>query len=91
MTKKEYHIPYGRHHVTQEDIAAVQQVLQSAFLTMGPKAKEFEESFASYVGSKYAVTVSNGTAALHLCAMAMKVNSESKVITTALTFAASAN
>ena len=60
-------------------------------MTQGPKIAEFEEQFAQYVGSKYAVAVSNGTAALHLCAMAMDVKPGDKVITTPITFAASAN
>ncbi len=84
-------IPYGRQHITEEDIEAVVKTLQSDFLTQGPKIQEFEEAFAKYIGSKYAVAVSNGTAALHLCAMALGVNAHSKVITTPITFAASAN
>jgi hypothetical protein len=60
-------------------------------LTQGPRVKQFEEAFAEYVGAKYAVAVANGTAALHLCAMALNVNPGDKVITTPITFAASAN
>ena len=84
-------ISYGRQHITQEDIDAVVDVLKSDFLTQGPKIKEFEEKFAEYVGAKYAVAVSNGTAALHLSTLALNVKSGDKVITTPLTFAASAN
>lgn len=84
-------IPYGRQHITEEDIQAVNEVLVSDYLTTGPKVKEFEEQFAKYVGSRYAVAVANGTAALHLCALVLKVNGDSKVITTPITFAASAN
>ena len=84
-------IPYGRQNVTQEDIENVVQVLQSDFLTQGPSVLKFEEAFASYVGAKYAVAVSNGTAALHLSALCLGVNEKSKVITTPITFAASAN
>jgi UDP-4-amino-4,6-dideoxy-N-acetyl-beta-L-altrosamine transaminase len=84
-------IPYGRQNITQEDIDAVVDVLKSDFLTQGPKIKMFEESFAAYVGSKYAIAVSNGTAALHLCTMAMNVTPGDKVITTPITFVASAN
>jgi UDP-4-amino-4,6-dideoxy-N-acetyl-beta-L-altrosamine transaminase len=84
-------IPYGRQHITQEDVDAVTQTLQSDFLTQGPAIKEFEDAFAAYVGAKYAVAVANGTAALHLCAMALNVNAGSTVITTPVTFAASAN
>lgn len=87
----DYKIPYGRQHITQEDLDAVNQVLTSDYLTTGPRVKEFEDLFADYVDAKFAVAVSNGTAALHLCAMALGVNEKSKVITTPITFAASAN
>jgi UDP-4-amino-4,6-dideoxy-N-acetyl-beta-L-altrosamine transaminase len=84
-------IPYGRQSINQEDEYAVVEALYSDFLTQGPKVAEFEAKFASYVGSKYAVAVSNGTAALHLCALSLEVNFESNVITTPITFAATAN
>ncbi|MDB2329273.1 UDP-4-amino-4,6-dideoxy-N-acetyl-beta-L-altrosamine transaminase [Candidatus Arcticimaribacter forsetii] len=84
-------IPYGKQHISELDIQAVVSVLQNDFLTQGPKVKEFEEKFASYVGSKYAIAVSNGTAALHLSALALGVQKGSRVITSPITFAASAN
>jgi len=84
-------IPYGRQHITEEDINAVVITLNSDFLTQGPQIGEFEKNFAKYVGSNYAVAVSNGTAALHLCTMALNVKPGDKVITTPITFAASAN
>jgi UDP-4-amino-4,6-dideoxy-N-acetyl-beta-L-altrosamine transaminase len=84
-------IPYGRQNITEADIDAVITVLKSDYLTQGPAIFEFEKQFASYVDAKYAVAVSNGTAALHLCAMALNVNSNSRVITTPITFSASAN
>ncbi|HWK99974.1 MAG TPA: UDP-4-amino-4,6-dideoxy-N-acetyl-beta-L-altrosamine transaminase [Parapedobacter sp.] len=84
-------IPYGRQHITDEDIQAVIETLRSDYLTQGPKIKEFEEAFAAYVDAKYAVAVANGTAALHLCTLAMDVKPGHKVITTPITFAASAN
>jgi UDP-4-amino-4,6-dideoxy-N-acetyl-beta-L-altrosamine transaminase len=84
-------IPYGRQNITQEDIDVVVETLKSDFLTQGPKIAEFEEAFAQYCGSKYAVAVSNGTAALHLSALAVNVGKGDKVITTPITFAASAN
>ena len=84
-------IPYGKQNITEEDIQAVMQTLQSDFLTQGPKIEEFENKFAQYIGCKYAVAVANGTAALHLCALALGVNTQSNVITTPITFAASAN
>jgi UDP-4-amino-4,6-dideoxy-N-acetyl-beta-L-altrosamine transaminase len=84
-------IPYGRQNISVEDIEAVIKTLQSDFLTQGPRIKEFEDAFAVYIGCKYAVAVSNGTAALHLCALALGVQEGDKVITTPITFAASAN
>ncbi|MFN4122572.1 MAG: aminotransferase class I/II-fold pyridoxal phosphate-dependent enzyme [Flavobacteriales bacterium] len=84
-------IPYGRQHITEEDIQAVVETLKSDYLTQGPKIAEFEKAFAEYIGSKYAVAVANGTAALHLCALALDVNPGQKVITSPITFAASAN
>lgn len=84
-------IPYGRQHITEADLHAVAETLQSDFLTQGPRIAEFENAFAKYVGSTYAVAVSNGTAALHLCAMALNVKPGQKVITSPITFAASAN
>ena len=61
------------------------------FRSQGPEIKKFEDAFAKYIGCKYAVAVSNGTAALHLCTLALGVKSGDKVITTPITFAASAN
>ena len=84
-------IPYGKQNITQADIDAVVEVLKADYLTQGPKIKEFEDAFASYVDAEYAVAVSNGTAALHLCALALNVSDGQKVITTPITFAASAN
>ncbi len=84
-------IPYGRQTITQEDVDAVVSTLRSEFLTQGPKVAEFEKAFAAYVGASYAVAVSNGTAALHLCAMALNIKPGDNVITTPITFAASAN
>ena len=84
-------IPYGRQNITQKDIAAVVETLHSDYLTQGPKVGEFEKDFAEYIGCEYAVAVSNGTAALHLAAMAYDVGPGQKVITTPITFSASAN
>jgi|AntAceMinimDraft_7_1070363.scaffolds.fasta_scaffold08591_2 UDP-4-amino-4,6-dideoxy-N-acetyl-beta-L-altrosamine transaminase len=84
-------IPYGRQNITEEDIQAVVDVLKSDWLTQGPKVAEFEQAFADYIGVKYAVAVSNGTAALHLCTLALGVKEGDKVITTPITFAATAN
>ena len=84
-------IPYGRQQITQRDIDAVTEVLRSDYLTQGPVVDLFEKAFAEYTGSRYAIAVSNGTAALHLCALALNVSKGDKVITTPITFAASAN
>lgn len=84
-------IHYGRQHITDEDIQAVVDILKSDYLTQGPNIIEFEEAFAKYIGVKYAVAVSNGTAALHLCTLALEVKAGDKVITTPITFAATAN
>jgi UDP-4-amino-4,6-dideoxy-N-acetyl-beta-L-altrosamine transaminase len=84
-------IPYGKQHITQDDINAVVETLRSDYLTQGPKIAEFENAFAEYIGCKYALAVANGTAALHLCAMALDIKPGDKVITTPITFAASAN
>jgi UDP-4-amino-4,6-dideoxy-N-acetyl-beta-L-altrosamine transaminase len=84
-------IPYGRQNITAEDIAIVVATLQSDYLTQGPMITAFEEAFARYIGSTYAVAVANGTAALHLCTLALEVKPGQKVITTPITFAASAN
>ena len=84
-------IPYGRQEITEEDIYEVINVLKGDFLTQGPAIEAFEVDFANYIGSKYAVAVSNGTAALHLCALALNVSKATNVITSPITFAASAN
>ena len=84
-------IPYGRQHITEEDVRAVTEALHADYLTTGPRVAAFEEAFADYVGSKYAVAVANGTAALHLCTLALGVKPGQRVITTPITFAASAN
>lgn len=84
-------IAYGRQQITPEDVQAVTETLYSDYLTQGPKVAEFEEQFAAYVGAKYAVAVANGTAALHLCALALGVQPGQRVITTPITFSASAN
>ena len=84
-------ISYGRQHITDQDVDAVVEALKSDYLTQGPKIAEFENDFANYCGCKYACVVSNGTAALHLCAMALDIKPGDKVITTPITFVASAN
>ena len=84
-------IPYGKQTIEQDDIQAVIDVLKSDFLTTGPKIAEFEQTVADYVGAKYAVAISNGTSALHAACFAAGIGPGDEVITTPLTFAASAN
>lgn len=84
-------IPYGRHFIDEDDIQAVVEVLRNAPLTQGPKVEEFEHLVAEYVGAKYAVAVSSGTAALHLACMAADITEGDNVITSPNTFVASAN
>ncbi|WP_435262770.1 UDP-4-amino-4,6-dideoxy-N-acetyl-beta-L-altrosamine transaminase [Tenacibaculum sp. nBUS_03] len=86
-----FKIPYGRQNIQQDDIDAVVKTLHADFLTQGPKVKEFEEKFAAYVGSKYALAVNNATSGLHLSVLAMGLKEGERVITTPITFAASAN
>jgi len=86
-----YTIPYGKQYIDQKDIEAVVQTLKSDFLTQGPEIEKFEKAFAKYIGADYAIAVSNGTSALHLCALALDTNKKSKVITSPITFVASAN
>lgn len=85
------YIPYGRQLIDEEDIQAVVEVLRSDYLTTGPKVAEFEHAVADYVGAKYAVAVSNGTAALHIACLAAGIGQGDEVITSPITFAASAN
>jgi len=84
-------IPYGRQSIDEEDILAVTQVLRSDWLTTGPKVEEFEQAFAQYVGTKEAVAVSSGTAALHTAMYALGIRPGDEVIVPAMTFAATAN
>lgn len=84
-------IPYGRQTINKADIKVVVDTLSSEYLTTGPKVKEFEEKFAKFVNVKYAVAVSSGTAALHLACLAAGLKKGDELITTPMTFAASAN
>lgn len=84
-------IPYGRQTIDDADIVAVVKILKSDFLTTGPTVEEFERKVAAYTGAKYAVAIANGTAALHAACFAAGVGAGDEVITTPITFAASAN
>lgn len=85
------HIPYGRQFIEEDDIQAVVETLKSDYLTTGPKVEEFEKAVADYTGAKYAVAVSSGTAALHVACLAAGLSEGDEVITSPITFAASAN
>lgn len=85
------YIPYGRQSIDDADIEAVVKVLKSDYLTTGPAVAAFEKKVADYVGAKYAVAVSNGTAALHVACLAAGIGVGDEVVTTPITFAASAN
>lgn len=84
-------IPYGRHYVDEDDIAAVVDVLAGGQLTQGPLIEAFEAAVADYVGARYAVAVSSCTAALHLGAMVAGVEPGRKLVTSPITFVSSAN
>ncbi|AXI39019.1 UDP-4-amino-4,6-dideoxy-N-acetyl-beta-L-altrosamine transaminase [Bacillaceae bacterium ZC4] len=91
MKKRESFLSYGQQWITDGDIEAVIAVLKSPFLTQGPKIEEFERKVADYVGAKYAVAFSNGTAALHGACFAAGIGEGDEVITTPITFAATSN
>lgn len=84
-------VPYGRQSITEEDIAAVVAVLKSDYLTQGPTIEAFERRFAERVGAKHAVAVNSATAALHLAMRIAGIGPGQRVITSPITFLASAN
>ena len=91
MPVRKRFLPYGRQTIDESDIQAVVEVLRSNWLTTGPKVAEFEEAFASWVGAKYAVSFSSGTAALHGAAFAAGLKPGDEAVTSPITFAATAN
>ncbi|MFC1568324.1 UDP-4-amino-4,6-dideoxy-N-acetyl-beta-L-altrosamine transaminase [Candidatus Margulisiibacteriota bacterium] len=84
-------IPYSTQWIDEDDIQAVVDVLRSPLLTQGPKITEFEEKVAKYCGAKHAVAVNSGTAALHIACCAAGITAGDEVITSPITFVASAN
>ncbi|MGD6894406.1 UDP-4-amino-4,6-dideoxy-N-acetyl-beta-L-altrosamine transaminase [Bacillus infantis] len=90
-TARDTYLPYGKQWIDEEDIEAVVKVLKGDYLTTGPAIKAFEQKVAEYVGAKFAVAFSNGTAALHAACFAADIGTGDEVITTPMTFAASAN
>lgn len=88
---RDSYLPYGKQWLEEDDIEAVVNVLRSDYLTTGPTIANFEKKVANYVGAKYAVAFSNGTAALHGACFAADIGKGQEVITTPITFAASSN
>lgn len=84
-------VQYGKQYIDESDIRAVEEVMKSDFLTCGPRIPALEQKFCKVTGAKYAVAVSNGTAALHIACIAAGIGPGDEVITTPITFAASAN
>ena len=89
--KKSVEIPYARQWIDEGDIQAVNDVLRSDRLTQGPIIVAFEKALAKYCGARYAVAVNSGTSALHIAALAASVGDGDEVITSPITFVASAN
>lgn len=88
---RDKYLLYGRQLIDDDDIEKVIEVLKGDYLTTGPYVKEFEEKVAKYVGSEYAVAVSNGTAALHMACYAAGIKEGDEVLVSSITFAASSN
>lgn len=84
-------IPYGRQDISQQDIDAVVEVLQSDFLTQGPKVPLFEKTVAEHVGATHALAVNSATSALHIACLALGLGEGDWLWTTPITFVASAN
>lgn len=85
------YLSYGKQYIDDEDINAVVDVLKNDFLTTGPQIEAFEKKVANYVGAKYAVAVSSGTAGLHMACYAAGITKDDEVVVSAMTFVASAN
>ena len=88
---RENKISYGKQCIDEDDIAAVAEVLRSPYLTCGPKIDELESKLCEITSAKYAVAVSNGTAALHIACMAIGIQPGDEVIVSSITFVASSN
>ena len=84
-------IPYSRQSIIKEDISMIEKVMESDFLTQGPKVPDFEEELKNYFKVEYAVACSSGTSALHLAYAGIGINQKSLGIVPAITFAATAN
>jgi len=84
-------LPYSRQFIDRQDILEVKKVLQKDFITQGPKINEFEKNFAKYVDAKFAVACATGTAALHIACQSLNLKKNGKLLTSPITFVASAN
>src|SRR5262245_17716515 len=84
-------IPLSSPDIGEREIAYVTDVLRSCHLSLGPRLAQFEERFAEYAGTRYAIAASSGTAALHMCVRAMGIGAGDAAITTSFSFVASAN
>ena len=82
---------YGKQNISEDDIKSVIEVLKSPYLTCGPKVKEFEKAICDYTGAKYCVALNSATSTLHVAMMALGIGKGDEVITTPITFLASAN
>ena len=91
MQKRKSFLPYGLHWINEQNIKAVEEVLKGSWITQGPKIKEFEDKLANFVGAEHAVAVNSGTAALEIAARAVGVENGTELITTPLSFVATAN
>lgn len=91
MTSADKKVEFYRHSLQDDDVAEVERVLRSLFLTTGPVTKEFEEGLAEYLGRKSAVAMSSCTSALFLCLKALDIGPGDEVITTPMTFIATSN
>ena len=84
-------LPYSRQSIDKKDISEVNKILKKDFITQGPKINEFERNFAKYVGAKYAVACATGTAALHIACQSLNLKKNGNLLTSPITFVASAN
>ena len=88
---KNRNIPYGLHQIDESDIKAVTDVLNSGTITQGSKVEEFGTALASFTGAKYGLAMANGTCALHISLASLGIGKGDEVITTPMTFCATAN
>ena len=88
---RETFLPYGKQWIDEDDISRVVEVLESDWVTTGPVLRKFEEKFAEFVGAKYGIAVSSGTAALHVAVCACRIKAGDDAVTTPFTFASTAN